>query len=119
MPILLGNAFPLSLIRRPALIEPRTLDELRREVAAHEMVSFWGHDNTLDAVRAVLGFDPTPATARPALTLDGNSLPALDGVAFDEVWILSPDYADGFRPEIGVEVPLARISGWQVLRISF
>lgn len=76
-PVLLGNAFPLTLVRRSVRIEPRPLDELRREVAARGVVSFWGHDNTLPAARALLGFDPAPATGRPALTLNADLLPLL------------------------------------------
>lgn len=119
MPILLGNAFPLSLIRRPVRIEPRPLADLQAEAARRGFVSFWGHANTLAAAGKVLGFDPTPATARPALTLNDDLLPTLDGAIFDEVWVLSPDYTDGFRPKIGEEVAAVQISGWQVLRVEF
>ena len=117
--ILLGNSFPLTLIRRPARIEPRPLDELRQAVAAHGCVSFWGHANSLAAASELLGFDPAPATERPALTLNADLVPSLNGVAFDEVWVLSPDYADGFRPQLGVEIAPDQIPGWQALRITF
>lgn len=114
-PVLLGNTFPLTLVRRPVRIEPRTVEELRKEVSARGVASFWGHTNTLEAARKFLGFDSTPATARPALTLNSALLPCLDGQSFDEVWLLSPDYAPGFRPQIGQEVPADAIIGWQVL----
>ncbi|MCX6878610.1 MAG: hypothetical protein NTW21_33065 [Verrucomicrobia bacterium] len=42
---LLGNAFPLTLVRRPVRIEPHPLDELRQAIAARGCVSFWGHAN--------------------------------------------------------------------------
>ena len=118
-PVLLGNSFPLSLIRRAVRIEPRTLAELRQAIAVQGCISYWGHDNTLAAAKQFLGFDPAPCRERPALTLSGDGLPLLDGVAYDEVWVLSPDYADGFRPHIGVEVVPEQITNWQVLRIQF
>ena len=118
-PVLLGNSFPLSLIRRAVHIEPRTLVELRQAVSERGCISYWGHDNTLEAAKKFLGFDPAPSAERPALILNGDGLPSLDGVVYDEVWVLSPDYADGFRPGIGVEVVQEQIIGWQVLRIAY
>ena len=118
-PVLLGNAFPLPLIRRPARIEPRPLEELQEAVARRGVASFWGHSNTLVAAREVLGFDPAPAGQRPALSLSAEKLPVFEGVEHGEVWVLSPDYRPGFRPEVGREVPVEAIVGWQVLRVSF
>jgi hypothetical protein len=118
-PVLLGNSFPLSLIRRPVRIEPRPLEELREAVADRGVVSFWGHANTLTAARQILGFDPAPAVQRPAVSLSAAQRPVLDGQEFEEVWVLSPDYRTGFRPELGREVPMEALLGWQVLRISF
>jgi len=69
--------------------------------------------------RAVLGFDITPATARPALTLGPDGLPCLDGQIYQEVWLVSPDYEPGFRPQIGEEVSAEKISGWQILHLDF
>ncbi len=117
--ILLGSTYPLGLIRRPAHVEPASLDELRRRARAEGFLSFWGHGNTRAAAGEVLGLDPAPATERPALRLTTDHLPSLDGHVFDEVWVLSPDYVPGFRPRIGEEVGLESISGWQVLRIRF
>ena len=117
--ILLGNTFPLSLIRRPVRIEPAALDELKRRLQAEGFVSFWGHDNTAAAAQSLLGVDPRPGEGqRPAIVLTPDALPSLDGQAFHEVWVLSPDYAPGFRPQIGHEVPLEAIVAWQVLRIT-
>ncbi len=117
--ILLGNSFPLTLIRRRAVIGPRPLADLQAAAAQHGFLSYWGHANTLPAARAVLGFDPAPPGHRPALTLSPDQLPTLEDRTFTEVWVLSPDYAPGFRPEIGKEVSAESIGGWQVLRISF
>lgn len=117
--ILLGNTYPLSLIRRPATIAPASLDELKHRAAAEGFLSFWGHNNTRAAAKQILGFDPAPPSTRPALALSSENLPVLDAHAFTEVWILSPDYTPGFRPQIGVEVTAEEIAGWQVLRIEF
>ena len=118
-PVLLGNSFPLSLIRRSVHIEPRPLEELRQTVGERGCVSFWGHANTLPAAKTFLGFDPTPTVDRPALILNADLLPSLNGVPFDEVWVLSPDYCAGFRPKIGHDVALEQILNWQVLRLIF
>lgn len=124
MPLLLGNSFPLSLVRRRVVITPRSLDELR--VCAEgscaegsEVFSFWGHENTLVVARDWLGWDVTPRSLRPAITLDAERFPSLDGHSFSEVWIVSPDYHPGFRPEIGVEVSAVQIHGWQILHMDF
>jgi hypothetical protein len=117
--ILLGSTFPLSLIRRAVRITPVPLEELQRRLQTEGFVSFWGHDNTRSAVQAILGIDPKPAEARPALTITTEGLPTLAGQVFDEVWVLSPDYAPNFRPSPGQEVPAEAILSWQVLCIDF
>ena len=118
-PILLGNSFPLSLIRRAVRIDQRTVAELRQAVGERGCVSFWGHGNTLEAAKTILGFDPTLPSLRPALTLNGDGFPSLNGAVFEEVWVLSPDYREGFRPAIGCEVTPDQIVGWQILRLKF
>ena len=117
--ILLGNTFPLALARRSMRIEPASLEELRQRVQNEGFLSFWGHDNTIAVATSILGFDPTPTTERPALSLSQDLLPTLNGQVCQEVWILSPDYAPGFRPQIGVEVTPEQILGWQTLKILF
>jgi len=116
---LVGNTFPLPLIRRPVLIEPLPLPRLRESLAGAEVHSFWGHTNTLQAASTAIGLDLTPAAARPALRLTKELLPELDGVAFSECWVVSPDYRPGFRPGPGDAVALAEITGWQVLRMRW
>jgi hypothetical protein len=118
-PVLLGNSFPLSLIRRPVNISPRSVAELQEAVKKRGLISFWGHTNTIPAARQLTGFDVTPAVDRPALTLSTEMLPGLAGCEHDEVWVLSPDYIPGFRPQIGQEVGAGKIAGWQVLLITF
>ncbi len=118
-PILIGSTFPLSLVRRRVAIEPHEVAELRGLLAIRPIRSFWGHANTLPAAKTLLGTDLTPATERPALTLNADALPTLDGETFNECWVVSPDYTPGFRPQIGEEVPTDKIRGWQVLRIEW
>ena len=117
--ILIGNSFPLSLIRRQVVITPCVLDELRQQLSVNEIVSFWGHRNTLAAVNRCLGADLAPAVERPALSLSAEKLPVYDGEVFDECWILSPEYRDGFRPAVGEEVAAEQILGWQCLHLTF
>ena len=117
--ILLGNSFPLSLIRRPVHIEPRQLVDLQAALAGRTIYSFWGHGNTLAAVTRMLGRDVRPKTARPVLSLDNKSLPCLDGRAFNECWVLSPDYVENFRPDPGQEVAEEAIAAWRVLLIRW
>ena len=116
-PILIGNSFPLSLIRRNVRIEPVGRDELLATIKGRQIASFWGHSNTLAAANDWLGVDLTPKTERPALHLSDNKLPQLDGMEYQACFILSPNYRPGFRPAIGAEVDAADILGWQVLKI--
>lgn len=115
--ILIGNSFPLSLIRRKVVIEVSSREAVLEVLQEKAVASFWGHANTLAAANDWLGMDLTPKTERPALHLSENKLPQLDGVEYQACFILSPDYRPGFRPAIGAEVDAADILGWQVLRI--
>lgn len=117
--VLIGNSFPLSLIRRRAMIEPKALAELQQRLRAAIAMSFWGHRNTLKPASALLGVDLTPVGERPVLTLDKAGLPVFEGKAFPECWVLSPDYTPGYRPAVGEEVAMDKIIGWQVLLITF
>jgi hypothetical protein len=116
-PILLGNSFPMSLVRRRVVIEPRTIGELRQVLVERGFRSFWGHENTVVCAEALLGVLVRPKQERPALVLDQERYPALEGEASTECWILSPDYCQGFRPAVGEEVRMSDIIGWQVLRM--
>ena len=116
-PLLIGNSFPLPLIRREVNIAPVTREELLRRAQGRAIASFWGHVNTLAAVNGWLGLDLAPATERPALALSPEQLPMLDEREYRECFVLSPDYRPGFRPAIGVEVPPEDILGWQVLHL--
>jgi len=118
--ILVGNSFPFSLVRCAQLtVEQKSVAELKALLADTEVASFWGHANTRAAAESVLGVSLAPRSERPALTLSLEGLPMLDGDTFDTCWLLSPDYPEGFRPAIGVEVGLEQISGWQVLKLTW
>lgn len=119
MNILLGNAFPLSLIRRQVTISPQSVEVLKSVIANAELYSYWGHANTIAAASAIVDCDITPKIERPAIRLNDSGYPEFNGISFDTCWILSPDYINGFRPKIGEEVGTEKILGWQVLKISW
>ncbi|MCQ2378207.1 MAG: hypothetical protein MJ016_03220 [Victivallaceae bacterium] len=112
-----GNSFPMNLIRRHVECIPQTFEEYLRRLQTGNWMSFWGHRNTLEAVNQMTGFDLTPQTERPALTLDDEFFPNLNGIRYRECWILSPIYQSGFRPAVGEEVSAEKITGWNVLKM--
>jgi len=119
-PVLLGNTFPSTLIRVPVAVLPRTIENLKFALEGADVVySFWGHQNTLAAASSIAGVDLTPKSERPAITLSENGFPMLDGEEFEVVWVLNPNYVDGYRPAIGSEVQLDKITGWTVLKYMF
>ncbi len=117
--ILIGNSFPLSLIRRTVKIEPYSITDLRNMLPCNTIYSYWGHNNTLSAINTMLGFDLTPTENRPVLALSQNKKVQYKDIEFSECWILSPDYCEDFRPAIGEEVPPEKIKSWQCLKITF
>lgn len=117
--ILVGNSFPLSLVRRRVQIDPLALDEARQVLACRKFVSFWGHENTLRVAENLLGVDLSPRSARPALTLDAENLPCLDEISSPFVLVVCPEYVAGFRPGIGTEVPPEKIRGFQSVVLNF
>ena len=116
--VLLGNTFPLTLVRRPVQIEPVSI-ETAKAMLTVGFASFWGHTNTAAVAQAQLGFDVVPKTERPALKLNEEQLPTLDGETYTKVLVLSPSYRAGFRPAIGVEVTNEDIVGWEPLLVTF
>lgn len=115
--LLVGSTFPLSLIRRKVVIQPSDFATLAGLLRQAVVFSFWGHHNTLAHANRLAGADLSPRTERASLTLDAELLPVLDGRAFRECWVVSPDYVPGFRPAVGEEVPAEKITGWQVLHL--
>lgn len=117
---LIGNAFPLSLVRgHRVAIEELSLDELRQMLKASEPDSFWGHENTRAIAEATLGVPLKPAVERPAMVLDSEGYPMLDGRSYKVCYVLSPDYTPGFRPQIGTEVAASDIRAWHALRLTW
>lgn len=118
--LLVGNSFPFSLVRCERLVvESKPLVALKEALVGAEVASFWGHENTRAAAEGVLGVSLRPRTERPAVILSSDGLPMLDDETFDTCWLLSPDYPDGFRPPIGVEVTPEQIAGWHVLKLTW
>lgn len=115
--VLIGNTFPLTLMRRSLTVEVVPLEEFRRAVAGKRIVSFWGHPNTLHAASTAAGFDLTPREERPVLTLSPEAFPMLDGEVFRECWIISPDSRRNFCPSPNNELKLDDIQSWQCLRL--
>ena len=117
--ILIGNSFPMVLIRRAVRIMPVALSDLKRAGNAKRVISFWGHTNTLAAAEAFCGLNLTPDVARPVLILQQNGLPVLGNQVFCECWVLSPDYRENIRPAVGEEVSADQIKEWQILKITW
>lgn len=118
--ILIGNTFPLGLIRRKVQIEPCSLEDLLAAADGKMIVSFWGHANTLEAVNRATGLNLTPGAERPALALSADRLPRLGKLVFRQCYIVSPNYRqEAFRPKPGDTVPLAAICDWQILKICW
>lgn len=116
---MIGNAFPLTLIRHRVMIEPVHLEEVRRALQHRPWISFWGHENTLLIAKELLKTDITPQGTRPAITLQEDGIPQLGGRRYRQCYILSADYEPGYRPAIGEEVGTEHILGWQALRIDW
>lgn len=117
--ILVGNSFPLSLIRRRVTIEPVSLAAFERRATGAVVYSYWGHTNTLRAARDFLSVDVSPTVGRPAVCLSEDGFPTLGGVVFTDCWVLSPSYREGFRPAVGEEVGSKDIADWQILHMEW
>lgn len=119
MDILIGNAFPLTLVRRSVRIDEKNLSELREIAMDANIHSFWGHQNSLDSAINYLDFNIKPRKGRLPVELNEDNYPVLDNVVFMDCWIVSPQYIDNYRPKIGKEVSVDSIIGWQVLKITW
>jgi hypothetical protein len=120
--LLIGNTFPLTLIRRPVQITPVALSSLLTASRNKELFSFWGHMETLAAANAITGLNLTPRggeDCRPAITLSDRLFPVLNEIEFSDCWVLSPDYTKNIRPAVGKAVAIENISGWNVLHLTW
>lgn len=117
---LIGNSFPLSLVRKHRVeIAEIGLDELRHVLAESDPVSFWGHENSRAAAERIVSASLKPTCSRPAMALDDEGFPMLDGFRFKVCYVLSPDYAAGYRPAVGEEMPAEAIRAWHALRLDW
>ena len=117
--ILIGNGFPMNLIRLEVNISPMDVCDFRKLLKISDPVSFWGHDNTLQNASDFIGIDLTPPVKRPVVTLNDSGYLVFNNCEFRKCFILSADYVANFRPAIGEEVSLENIKGWQVLKIEW
>lgn len=118
--ILIGNAFPLTLIRNHQVkISEVSLDFFRDELRGGRIFSFWGHENSRLDAETYLGIKLKTMVERPVLELSDEEYPMLDNHVFKHCYVLSPDYSRSHRPAIGAEVSAALIKGWHLLRLSW
>jgi hypothetical protein len=117
--VLIGNGFPMNLIRQEVRISPMDICEFRKLLSISAVVSFWGHENTLKHASDFIGVDLTPVERRPVVTLNEEGFPVYNGCEFRKCFILSPNYVANFRPAVGEEVSIEKIKGWQVLKIEW
>lgn len=117
--ILIGNAFPLALMRRKVTIEPMHLDDLRAAIENQSICSFWGHENTLEYACQLTGIDLRPHCERPIIHISSDGYPMLCDNVFTCCWIVSPNFKDHYRPSIGEEAPEDLIDSWEILRLRW
>ena len=119
---LVGNTFPLTLVRGWRVRVEEVGREAFRAAGGGALVSFWGHGETRAAAEAWLGLPAgalEPREARPAVRLDAAGLPTLEGRSFRECWVLSQDVAGGGRPAPGMAAAPAAITAWHLLRLTW
>jgi len=117
--ILIGNTFPLPLVRRAVRIAPYSLNDLKMELKDADVFSFWGHVDTKVIVEGMLNIKLDDKSIRKPLCLSKNNLPMLDGVEFDKCFVISPNYRNGFRPALNKTVSVDDILSWDGLCISW
>ncbi|MBO6102860.1 MAG: hypothetical protein J6P03_06365 [Opitutales bacterium] len=86
---------------------------------AERICSYWGHSNTEKAAQNILGVKFAKEDFRKPLRLSGNNMPMWGDLEFNKCYILSPNYKNGFRPEINKEVEPSEILSWKALLIEW
>jgi hypothetical protein len=116
--ILIGNSFPLTLVKNKVLISSIDVDEIKALISeGAEICSFWGHSNTVSIAETMLGCNIK--CDRVALDVNKNGgILHPQGGEFRVLYTLTPNYKEAFRPQIGVEVTPDQILGWQALKIE-
>lgn len=117
--ILIGNAFPLVMVRRKVTVEPVSLETLKFQAAGKEICSFWGHNNSLESACEFTDLNLAADTERPEIHLSTEGYLLFDGQTFEECWIVSPNYINDYRPKIGEEVAIEKIESWQILKLTW
>lgn len=118
--ILIGNTFPIAMVKRNVKIYPITLKSLRNEIVNSKKVyTYWGHENTRNIAQKILGIEFPKDDFRKPLSLSAEGYPLWGNIEFKKCYILSPNYRDGFRPSINREVTLDEILSWKALEMEW
>lgn len=118
--ILVGNTFPLAMVKREVRIYPISLESLRKRVlGAAEICSYWGHANTEHVAQEILGVKFPAEDFRKPLSLSPRGYPMWGNAEFKKCHVLSPDYRNGFRPSINKEVTPDEILSWKALVLEW
>ncbi len=117
--ILIGNSFPLPLINRTVEITVLDLERFKDEIVDSCIHSYWGHQNTISVAEKILGVSLKSDEFRKAIELSENDLPLFNNIEFTTCYVLSPNYNEGFRPAIGVEVEAENILSWKLLKLKW
>ena len=118
-PVLIGNSFPLGLVKRKISLEPLAIEELAKRLGiASEIFSFWGHEDTLATASELAGRDLTPRSVRPVLKIS-DGYPELHGETFRECFVLCPSNRSGTRPDIGKPTSAEDVRSWQSLLLTW
>ena len=119
--LLIGNSFPLALIKIPVRIFPLSLQLVRQMLRnAKSVTSYWGHDNTLRSISELLEEDLTPHTPRPSLLIDPFGCPVMGGKAFSHCIVASPVFPTGIRPNSNDQSKILKdLTGWNFRLIDW
>lgn len=116
--ILIGNTFPLTLIRKKTvIIKEENLEKLRELLSKAEVYSFWGHENTRKAAEQFIGVSLQTKEFRPTISLNKEGFPMLYGEKFFECWIVSPNENKSYRLAISSELSNETIESWSILKL--
>lgn len=118
--IIIGNTFPLSMIKREVRIYPISIESLREIIQnSDEVYSYWGHANTIRIAEKFLNVMFQRKDFRKHLSLSLCNKPLWNDIEFKKCFVLSPNYKNGFRPSINKEVTIDEIVSWQALVVEW
>lgn len=116
---LITNSYPFSLVRREVHVRPVDMEWVKGKLNNSYFGSAWGHANTINTINQMLGVDVTPTEERPAIVLSEEGFPMLNGETFHSVIVISPDFVEGYRPDLREEITEDVIIGWHALLLEF